>query len=94
MRTFSSIPIDKILWPIIRQYQYHTIDYKLVMDPYLNECFLSGFLHFLQPDKLQDLSLVIMEELRRLACRVSDEEVIRAQNKVSRKDLSARENFL
>ncbi|XP_078428140.1 putative mitochondrial-processing peptidase subunit beta, mitochondrial [Wolffia australiana] len=34
------------------------------------------------PVKLPDLSLVLMEELRRLACSVSDDEVIRAQNKL------------
>ncbi|CAA6672801.1 unnamed protein product [Spirodela intermedia] len=43
---------------------------------------LIGICFTAMPDRLQDLSLVIMEELRRLACGVSDEEVIRAQNKL------------
>uniref|UniRef100_A0A1D1YBM1 mitochondrial processing peptidase n=1 Tax=Anthurium amnicola TaxID=1678845 RepID=A0A1D1YBM1_9ARAE len=43
---------------------------------------LLGIYFTAMPDRLQDLSLVIMQEMRRLAYQVSEEEVIRARNKL------------
>ncbi|MQM07410.1 hypothetical protein Taro_040247 [Colocasia esculenta] len=44
---------------------------------------LLGIYFTAMPTRLQDLSVVVMQELRRLASQVSEEEVIRARNKVS-----------